>query len=170
MAYQFHPDEHGEVIAEVKSPPFSKYLGLHYPASDIPRQARELFLSNWVRMIPSSKYTPASIIAKSGLVGSAVDLGRAFLRSVSPVHLEYLSNMGVNASLTISLIQDGKLWGLITGHHYSEPKHIPYEVRVACETLGRLTSSQLGFKSYLETRFIRNLFLKWRRSPILSMD
>ena len=150
MVYRFHEDEHGEVIAESKADGFPKYLGLHYPASDIPRQARALFLTNWVRMIPDRDYTPVPLLASDD--ASPLDLGRSLLRSVSPIHIEYLRNMGVRASLTISLIQDGKLWGLIAGHQYHGPRHLPFEVRAACETIGRLTSSQLAYKAELETQ------------------
>lgn len=153
MAYKFHEDEHGEVIAEAKDPGFPRYLGLHYPASDIPRQARAMFLLNWVRMIPDRDYRAAPIIASKG--GSAVDLSRAILRSVSPVHIEYLRNMGVRASLTLSLISNGKLWGLIAGHQYRGPKHIPFDTRSACEIVARITSMLFPDKSATELAAVR---------------
>lgn len=149
MVYRFHEDEHGEVVAEAKDPRFAKYLGLHYPASDIPRQAREMFLMNWVRMIPQVDYRPVALISDAAIT-TPIDLGRSLLRSVSPVHIEYLRNMGVHASLTLSLIEGGRLWGLIAGHHYDAPKHVPFETRAACETLARLLSSQLAHKASLE--------------------
>jgi two-component system, chemotaxis family, sensor kinase Cph1 len=149
MVYRFHEDEHGEVIAEAKDPRFAQYLGLHYPASDIPRQAREMFLMNWVRMIPERDYQPVALISDKTIT-TPIDLGRSLLRSVSPVHIEYLRNMGVHASLTLSLIEGGRLWGLIAGHHYDAPKHVPFETRAACETLARLLSSQLAHKANLE--------------------
>jgi two-component system, chemotaxis family, sensor kinase Cph1 len=153
MVYKFHEDEHGEVIAEAKDAEFPQYLGLHYPASDIPRQARALFLSNWLRMIPSRDYQPVSIIASPGL--SPLDLGRSLLRSVSPVHIEYLRNMGVQASLTLSLIVEGKLWGLIAGHQYRGPKHIAFETRAACETIARVASLMLPQRSESQSRGAR---------------
>lgn len=153
MVYRFHPDGHGEVIAEAKSEGYPKYLGHHFPASDIPRQAREIFLNNWVRMIPNRAYQPVPLHSTvKSLPQSPLDLGRTLLRSVSPIHLEYLKNMGVMASLTISLIQDGTLWGLITGHHYQGAKHIPFDQRAACETIGRLVSSQLALKGERESK------------------
>ena len=142
MVYKFHGDGHGEVIAEAKDPPWTKYLGLHYPASDIPPQARAIFLDNWVRMIPERDYSPVRLVSRDA-AAPPVDLGRSLLRSVSPVHIEYLRNMGVCASLTLSLISEGRLWGLIAGHHYSSPKHISYEGRTAAELIARLVSQQL---------------------------
>lgn len=143
MVYKFHDDDHGEVIAEAKDEPWAKYLGLHYPASDIPPQARAIFLENWVRMIPQRDYTPVRLVSRDA-AGPPLDLGRSLLRSVSPVHIEYLRNMGVHASLTLSLISQGRLWGLIAGHHYSAPQHISYERRTAAELIARLVSQQLA--------------------------
>ena len=154
MVYKFHADGHGEVIAESKTDEFAKYLGLHYPASDIPLQARAMFLSNWVRMIPARDYEPVPLLAAPG-VAEPLDLGRSLLRSVSPIHIEYLRNMGVAASLTLSLIHNGELWGLIACHHYRGPKHISFEIRTACETIARLVSSQLGRVGEMETRAAR---------------
>lgn len=149
MVYKFHEDGHGEVIAEAKDEPWPKYLGLHYPASDIPPQARAIFLENWLRMIPQRDYVPVPIVSiDEG--GAPLDLGRALLRSVSPIHLEYLKNMGVQASLTLSLITEGRLWGLIAGHHYSAPKHISFERRAAAELIARLVSQQLARREETE--------------------
>ena len=149
MVYKFHDDGHGEVIAETKDDEWPKYLGLHYPASDIPAQARAIFLDNWVRMIPDRDYAPARLIAQDP-AEPPLDLGRALLRSVSPIHIEYLKNMGVRASLTLSLIREGKLWGLIAGHHYRGPRHIALEQRTAAELVARLVSSQLAHREDTE--------------------
>ncbi|MFL5812993.1 MAG: ATP-binding protein [Bdellovibrionia bacterium] len=148
MVYRFHEDAHGEVIAEAKAPGFPKYLGHHYPASDIPTQARAVFLQNWLRMIPDVDYIPAPLQpmlqpTPESRTDRPLDLGKAMLRSVSPIHIQYLKNMGVSASMTISLIKEGKLWGLIACHHYVGPKYIPHEIRSACEMLGRLASTLL---------------------------
>lgn len=153
LIYKFHADEHGEVIAEAKDAEFPKYNGLHYPASDIPRQARAIFLSNWVRMIPDRDYEAAPLIAKENV--PPLDLGRSFLRSVSPIHIEYLRNMGVRASLTLSLICDGKLWGLISGHHYRSPKHIDFSTRATCETVARMLSLLIPQRQALDARSTR---------------
>jgi chemotaxis family two-component system sensor kinase Cph1 len=168
MVYRFHADGHGEVIAESKADEYAKYLGLHYPASDIPLQARAMFLSNWVRMIPDRDYEPVSLLAASG-VDAPLDLSQSLLRSVSPVHIEYLRNMGVAASLTLSLISNGQLWGLIACHHYRQPRHIPFATRAACETLARLASSLLGRMGERETRAARQRAADVQRSLEASM-
>lgn len=149
MVYKFHEDGHGEVIAEAKDEGWPEYLGLHYPASDIPEQARAIFLDNWVRMIPDRDYTPVPLISRDPSA-DPLDLGRSLLRSVSPIHIEYLRNMGVRASLTLSLIREGQLWGLIAGHHYRGPKHLSFEKRAAAEMLARLVSSQLAHREELQ--------------------
>lgn len=140
MVYRFHDDWHGEVIAEARAERMDPFLGLHYPASDIPVQARALYLTNWLRIIPDRDYAPVPVLPATG---RPLDLGLAALRSVSPVHLQYLRNMGVGATLTISLIRDGALWGLIACHHES-PRHLAYEVRASCELLGQLFSARIG--------------------------
>jgi chemotaxis family two-component system sensor kinase Cph1 len=112
-------------------------------------------------MIPDRDYTPVPLLAAPG-VDAPLDLGRSLLRSVSPVHIEYLRNMGVAASLTLSLIHKGELWGLIACHHYRAAKHISFETRSACETLARLASSQLGRMVQLETRALRERARKVR--------
>src|SRR5690606_36463889 len=104
MLYRFDADGHGSVDAEIKEPQLEPYLGLHYPASDIPRQARALYLKNWLRIIPNARYTPARLVpAARPDTGGPLDLSFAVLRSVSPIHLEYLANMGIHASMSISL-------------------------------------------------------------------
>lgn len=150
MVYQFHDDLHGEVVAEAKSAPFPRYLGLHFPASDIPSQARDIFRQNWLRMIPDVDYTPAPIASSDSAPAHPLDLSRSLLRSVSPIHIEYLKNMGVKASLTLSVIKSGELWGLIACHHHRAPKHVPYEVRRACEILAKAFSSELALREERE--------------------
>ena len=120
-------------------------MGLHYPASDIPRQARELYLKNWLRIIPDAGYTPARVIPTLRPdTGGPLDLSHSVLRSVSPIHLEYLAHMGVRASMSVSLIVRDQLWGLISCANHAEPRFISYELRAACEVLGRLTSLQIA--------------------------
>ncbi len=146
MIYTFDADGHGSVIAEALAPDVPSFLGLHYPASDIPQQARALYLRNWLRLIPDAHYTPADVVPTlTPDTGAPLDLSYATLRSVSPIHLEYLANMGVRASMSISIIDDGALWGLIACHHQS-PRYLPYEVRAACEFLGQAFSLQLTAK------------------------
>jgi len=146
MVYRFDEDWNGVVIAEQKPEYLTSYLGLHYPASDIPVQARELYSQNWLRLIPNAYYQPAAILPTNNpLTGKPLDLSKSVLRSVSPLHVEYMHNMGVTASMSISIIKNQKLWGLIACHHQS-PKYVPYEIRNACEFLGQITSVELSAK------------------------
>ncbi|MFP2930119.1 ATP-binding protein [Pyxidicoccus sp. 3LG] len=156
LVYRFDEDGHGEVVAEEKPDGFDTYLGLHYPASDIPRQARELYLRNWLRAIPDRDYSPVPLLpSRRPDLDTPLDLSFAVLRSVSPVHLEYLRNLGVRASMSISLVQEGRLWGLISCSHHSSPRHLPYEVRSACELVGRVLSQQIGAVATREEQQLR---------------
>lgn len=146
MVYRFSNDGHGQVIAESMAEGQESYLGLHYPASDIPLQARRLYTKNWLRLIPNINYTPAKLIPLiNPRTNQPLDMSQSVLRSVSPVHLEYLRNMGVAASMSISLVQGDHLWGLIACHHRSS-RFVPYEVRAGCELLGSVMSLQLSTK------------------------
>jgi len=145
MMYRFDEDDHGTVLAESKEDALEPYLGLHYPASDIPRQARDLYVRNWLRMIPDAWYVPSPIVpATRADTGQPIDLSLAVLRSVSQVHLEYLANMGVRASMSISLVVRGRLWGLVSCANHTAPRFVEYGVRSACETIGRLVSLQIA--------------------------
>lgn len=146
MVYRFDQDWNGVVIAEEKPEYLTTYLGLHYPASDIPAQARKLYSQNWLRLIPNIDYQPAAIVPRNNpLTEEPLDLSTSVLRSVSPLHIEYIQNMGVTASMSISIMKDGKLWGLIACHHQA-PKFIPYEIRNACEFLGQIASLEISGK------------------------
>ncbi|MEA5580428.1 ATP-binding protein [Nodularia harveyana UHCC-0300] len=155
MLYRFDQDWHGTVIAEEKPEYLIPYLGLSYPASDIPAQARKLYSQNWIRLIPNVHYQPAAIIPTNNpLTDAPLDLSQSVLRSVSPLHIEYMQNMGVTASMSISIMKDGNLWGLISCHHQS-PKYIPYEIRNACELLGEIISLEIAAKEdseYIEDK------------------
>ncbi|WP_315786004.1 ATP-binding protein [Fischerella sp. JS2] len=150
MLYKFDDDGHGSVLAEEKLAIMESYLGLHYPESDIPRPARKLFASNWIRIIPDTHADPVEIFpAINPLSQRRPDLTNSILRSPYSCHIEYLHNMGVGASLTISLIKEGKLWGLIACHHQT-PKYVSYEMRKACEFLGRVIFSELADREETE--------------------
>ncbi len=145
MLYRFDEDGHGSVDAESVASGFEPYLGHRYPASDIPQQARALYLRNWLRIIPDARYTPSPIVARVGPDASQpLDLSFSVLRSVSPIHLEYLANMGVRASMSVSLIVRGTLWGLISCLNHTEARSIDYEMRSVCESIGRLVSLQIA--------------------------
>jgi len=144
VVYQFDEDEHGWVVAESRELAMEPYLGLHFPESDIPRQARALYLRNWIRSIPDASYQQVPIQPTLRPDNKQpLDLSDVSLRSVSPVHLQYMQNMGVRASMSISLIGEGRLWGLISCGHRT-PMQVPPSLRFACETIGRLVSLQLA--------------------------
>ncbi|WP_448652117.1 ATP-binding protein [Pseudomonas fluorescens] len=141
--YRFEQEGHGKVIGESLSDGMQPYLGLCFPASDIPPQARELYRLNWIRVIPDAAYVPVPILpVLRPDTGQALDLSFAVLRSVSPVHCHYLKNMGVRSSMSISLLKDDQLWGLITCGH-REPLRVPHELRTACISIGQLLSMQI---------------------------
>lgn len=138
MGYRFLPDLAGEVIAEERRAGLESFLGLRYPASDIPSQARRLYRVNPVRAIADAPAEPSRLLPsdRHPSTGEPVDLSRSVLRSVSPIHVEYLGNMGVSASMSVSIVVSGRLWGLIACHHYS-PRRLPPHVRSACRLLSR---------------------------------
>lgn len=144
MIYRFDKDYNGEVYAESKREDLESFFGLHYPHTDIPVQARELYLRNHVRMIADVGYEPVPLYALEEEGGSVMmlDLSLSFLRSVSPIHIQYLKNMGVAASFSISLIHNKKLWGLIACHH-DTPKYIPYYARLAAHLQAIFLQSQI---------------------------
>lgn len=142
MVYRLAEDGSGAVIAEAARDGLDPYLGLHYPATDIPEQAKQLYLLNLLRIIPDTNYQPVSMV---GSAKKTIDMSFASLRSVSDLHIEYLKNMGVQASLSISLVRNNKLWGLLVCHHNS-PRHLSYEMRTVCEFLGQTIALELNAK------------------------
>jgi light-regulated signal transduction histidine kinase (bacteriophytochrome) len=146
MVYRFLADDSGAVESEALAPGMTSYIGLRYPASDIPAQARALYLRNTLRLIPDAAYRPSPLLAARGWPdGKMADLSPCALRSVSPLHLEYLANMGVAASMSISIVVEGRLWGLIACHHRS-PRHLPSRIRAALDLFGQIASFQLETK------------------------
>jgi light-regulated signal transduction histidine kinase (bacteriophytochrome) len=139
MVYRFDQDGSGEVIAESARTGLESYLGLHYPASDIPRQARILYERNWLRLIADVNAAPSPIEPALDAAGQPLDLSRSVLRSVSPIHVEYLRNMGVSASMSVSILHDGRLWGLFACHHYA-PHRVSFGRRTAAELFGQMFS------------------------------
>lgn len=147
MVYKFWEDGHGEVVAEERDENQESFMGLHYPASDIPKQARELYKINLVRIIADVGSIPVSIAASGNeLAARPLDLTHSTLRAVSPVHIEYLKNMGVAASFSISLIVNDELWGLIACHN-STPKFIDYKAREGAKLIGQILSSSIEYKA-----------------------
>jgi light-regulated signal transduction histidine kinase (bacteriophytochrome) len=141
MIYRFEANGDGEVIAEAVSAGMESYLGLHYPASDIPNQARALYLRNPFRVIADVQSTPVPILSADRGV-EPVDLSAAVTRAVSPVHIEYLKNMDVGASMSISVIIEGQLWGLIVCHN-RQAKLPTFVTRTAAELFGQMYSMTL---------------------------
>ena len=143
MVYRFGPQGDGSVIAEAKQSELLPYLGLHYPATDIPKLARDLYKRCPLQFIPDLTAPPAQLIpVQNPATRQPLDLSLSILRSVDPCCIEYHLNMGVSALLVIPLIHDQELWGLISGHHQT-PKRLTYEVRTACEFLGQIVSLEL---------------------------
>lgn len=150
MIYEFDREWNGKVIAEAKEAHMEPYLGHHYPASDIPKQARALYLRNWLRTIVDVRYKPVDLMpALRPDTGKPLNLSLSILRSVSPMHIEYLQNMGVGATVTISLIHNNELWGLITCHHETK-KYVPHRVRNLCNFLGEFFSRELYQRQQLD--------------------
>jgi PAS domain S-box-containing protein len=147
MLYRFDEFGHGTVLSEVRDGALPSYLDLRFPASDIPQQARDLYILNTVRIIPDAAYVPSPLHAPANRQIASLDMSMCILRSVSPIHVEYMRNMGTMSSMSVSLICEGKLWGLVSGHH-ATPHMVPYLVRSACDLLAKLVCTQLmNFRS-----------------------
>ncbi|EIC20490.1 response regulator [Thiorhodovibrio frisius] len=170
MIYRFDElDWHGEVVAESKTSALSPYLGLHFPASDIPAQARHLYVVNRTRVIVDANYVPSPLMASAKAPESlSLDLSLSLLRSVSPVHREYMRNMGVAASLTLSLLRDGELWGLIACHHRS-PRPISLEVREIADWMAQDLSTQITLSEQNRRRRERANLKQCREQVLQAM-
>lgn len=153
MIYKFDEEWNGEVIAELKEDEMESWLGLHYPSTDIPRQSRELFLRTRVRMISDVSYDPVPIFPEiSPLTQKPLDLSKSALRAVSPIHIEYLLNMEVGASLSAAIVIHGKLWGLIACHHRTS-KFLDYYQRESAGFLAEMLATKLALqesKNFIE--------------------
>ena len=148
MVYRFHTDDHGDVYAESKRADLPPWLGLHYPADDIPKPARAIFEKIWIRPLPDAQAAPVEMMPLTNPdTGQALDMTHCALRGASLMYTEYLHNMGVAASLTMPIRTmpirgNSKLWGLIACHHYT-PTAFPYQIRAACEFLAQVVSLQI---------------------------
>jgi light-regulated signal transduction histidine kinase (bacteriophytochrome) len=142
LVYRFDEQWNGTVIAEDGNGRLPSYLELRFPASDIPAQARELYRLNRIRIIPDADYVPVPLVGRDA-DAAPLDLSYSTLRSVSPVHVEYMKNMGTAASMSISIVREGQLWGLISCHHRT-PRHVAFGVRTACDLLGQMLSLQMA--------------------------
>ena len=146
MVYRFDPEWNGEVVAEDRAPGAGSYLGYLFPASDIPIQARELYLRHTIRMIPDARCAPSPIFPKLlSSTGSPFDMSCLMVRAVSPVHLKYLANMGVIASMSVSIVRNGRLWGLVACHHFN-PRLLDYRALQGCDLIAD------AFAGFLDAR------------------
>jgi light-regulated signal transduction histidine kinase (bacteriophytochrome) len=144
MIYRFDEEGHGQVIAEERRADIEALLGNRYPATDIPQMARRLYQRNRVRVLVDVGYTPAPLTpVLSPLTGDHLDMSLCALRSVSPVHVQYLKNMGVGATLVASLMVGGRLWGLVSCHHYA-PRTAHFEIRAVCELLAETLATRIA--------------------------
>lgn len=143
MVYRFDELGHGEVFAERRRDELEAFLGNRYPASDIPQMARRLYVQNRVRLLVDVDYEPVPLVPRLfPPTGRDLDMSLCQLRSMSPIHLQYLRNMGVQATLVVSLVVGGELWGLIACHHY-EPRFVSFEARALCEWVAELVATRI---------------------------
>ena len=169
MVYRFSPDDSGEVVAEDAREGLESFLGLHYPASDIPQQARELYRRNWLRSIPDIDYVPDALRPPiNPRTGKTIDMSHCTLRSVSPIHIEYLRNMGVCATMSASIVCQDRLWGMLVLHHYS-PRYLPAALRVACETFAQIFSLHVDAKAQSEASARRLRALRMREALAMQL-
>ena len=145
MVYRFDPEGHGKIIAEARHARLESLLGHHYPASDIPERARQLYVRNRLRLLADVDYAPALLEPRElpGTQAGELDMSMCYLRSMSPLHLQYLKNMGVTATLVISIVRGHRLWGLIAAHHYDR-RNLPLSLRAACDMLGEVVATRLA--------------------------
>ncbi len=143
LVYRFDPGWNGNVVAEDRNDGLPSYLNHRFPASDIPKQARDLYKLNRVRLIADAHYVPVPLVAARGANVEPLDLSYSTLRSVSPIHVEYMKNMGTLSSMSVSILREGELWGLISCHHHA-PRRVSFAVRSACDFLAQILSIQLA--------------------------
>lgn len=155
LIYRFLPDGSGAVIVEQGDAQLPSLLNHRFPASDVPAQARALYRRNMIRVIPNAEYAPAPLNPPlNPLSGQPLDMSHCSLRSVSPTHVRYLKNMGVAASMSVSLMRNGELWGLIACHHGSA-RLVPLEAQEICAHIGQILSQKIA--GYEDTRLFREI-------------
>ncbi len=139
MAYRFGQDGSGDVVAEARRADLTPYLNQRYPASDIPAQARRLYVISTLRLIADVGARPVPVHSR---LEHPLDMSHCVLRSVSPIHIEYLTNMGVDASMSVSIVIHGQLWGMLACHHMA-PRLVPYAVRMACDVMAQIVAANV---------------------------
>ena len=160
MAYRFRHDDSGDIVAEARREDLEPFVGRRYPASDIPAQARRLYVLNTMRLIADVADAPVPLLADP-THPEPLDLSHSVLRSVSPVHIEYLTNMGVRASMSVSIVVAGRLWGMLACHHMV-PLRVPYAIRMAFDVIAQLiaASVQSSEARSRETEMVRAAALR----------
>jgi light-regulated signal transduction histidine kinase (bacteriophytochrome) len=143
IVYQFNEDQSGKVVAESREPGIDSFLDMCFPASDIPKQARSLFVRNTCRIISDLEAKDIAIQTNGSFSATDIDLSMSTCRTVSKMHSEYLLNMGIKASMSLAIVKDGELWGLFACHNHS-PKHVPYPVRSLAELFGEMFATEFG--------------------------
>ncbi|MFU8947193.1 diguanylate cyclase domain-containing protein [Mycetocola zhadangensis] len=167
MIYHFHPDGHGEIMADDHADGMEDYGGLHFPASDIPPQARDLYLTKLSRAIVNTSEAPVDLLRDAGdPVGSGLDLSGAELRSVSPHHLKFMSNMGQESTLSISMVRNGELIGMITCAHRSVLR-IPFLLRGGIEVLANQVALHLDALERVK-RLTRQVAVRSTRAQLMA--
>lgn len=165
MIYRFVDDDAGVVLGESLSDDSSSFMNHHFPASDIPKQARALYVRNKVRVIADVHYTPSPVVSASTDL-SSIDMSDSTLRSVSPIHIQYLKNMGVGASASMSIVDDGLLWGLVACHHH-EPRRLSLTTRLASQALVATLARQVKARDQTEL-YRERMRLRSQEDAILS--
>lgn len=173
MLYKFDEHWNGQIIAETKEEHLTSWLGINYPATDIPANARQLFLKQGVRVISNVEETNAALTPTVNCVtNSLTDISKSHFRAASPFHIEYLKNMKVSATLTCAIVNDDKLWGLIACHNYSA-KSLSFQKRQACLLYSKMISNQISIKqsnfylqkinnhSTVRLKLVENMSEKW---------
>jgi light-regulated signal transduction histidine kinase (bacteriophytochrome) len=150
LVYRFDEGWNGTVIGEDGNGRLPSLLDHRFPASDVPAPARDLYRVNRLRIIPDAGYRPVPLVPEANpRTGGPLDLTFSVLRSVSPVHLEYMRNMGTAASMSVSILRGGALWGLVSCHH-AGPRAVPYPARAACDLFARAFSLRLQALEHAE--------------------
>jgi chemotaxis family two-component system sensor kinase Cph1 len=164
MVYRFLDDEAGVVVAEAQGRDIGSFLNHHFPASDIPAQARQPYIRNQIRVIPDVSYIPA--LLRPGASWNDLDMSDITLRSVSPIHIQYLKNMDIGASASISIVKDNGLWGMIACHN-NTPRQLNAETRMACTTFAADLSRQITAKDDAEI-YRQRIRLRSQEDAIIS--
>jgi two-component system, chemotaxis family, sensor kinase Cph1 len=169
MIYRFEPNGDVFVVAEAKIEGIESFKGLHYPASDIPPQARKIYEQSKYRMIADVDAEPVPVMVGAGLSRNTLDLGACAFRAVSPFHIQYLRNMGVRASFSVPINLNGKLWGLISCHQYRGPMTLSHNLRSACELTGQVISGRIHELMAIQQSKTQHQILAFSQSVLLSV-